>query len=107
KIAVPGTLTTAFLTLNLLFDSLRPKPRTFPAMDVLRVPIDELQNRIDAERKLNAGADKPIPFEFGLVPFDEIIPAVASGKYDAGLIIHEGQLTFQNQGLHLVVDLGV
>jgi len=41
------------------------------------------------------------------VPFDEIIPAVAAGKYDAGLIIHEGQLTFQNQGLHLAVDLGV
>ena len=30
-----------------------------------------------------------------------------AGKFDAGLIIHEGQLTFQNQGLHLVVDLGV
>src|ERR671910_679790 len=28
-------------------------------------------------------------------------------RYDAGLIIHEGQLTYQNQGLHLVVDLGV
>jgi 1,4-dihydroxy-6-naphthoate synthase len=32
---------------------------------------------------------------------------VASGQFEAGLIIHEGQLTFQNQGLHLVVDLGV
>jgi 1,4-dihydroxy-6-naphthoate synthase len=42
-----------------------------------------------------------------IIPFDEIIDAVAAGKYDAGLIIHEGQLTFQNQGLHLVVDLGV
>ena len=42
-----------------------------------------------------------------MIPFDEIIPAVAAGEYDAGLIIHEGQLTFQNQGLHLVVDLGV
>ena len=41
------------------------------------------------------------------MPFDQIIAAVAAGKYDAGLIIHEGQLTFQNQGLHLVVDLGV
>src|SRR5213075_1317174 len=36
-----------------------------------------------------------------------ILDAVAAGKYDAGLIIHEGQLTFQNQGLKLVVDLGV
>ena len=44
---------------------------------------------------------------FDSIPFDEIIPALAAGKYDAGLIIHEGQLTFQNQGLHLVVDLGV
>jgi 1,4-dihydroxy-6-naphthoate synthase len=42
-----------------------------------------------------------------VVPFDQIIGVVAAGKYDAGLIIHEGQLTFQNQGLHLVVDLGV
>ena len=68
KIAVPGTLTTAFLTLKLLM------------------------------RK---------EFAFEVLPFDHIIPAVASGKFDAGLIIHEGQLTFQNQGLHLVVDLGV
>jgi 1,4-dihydroxy-6-naphthoate synthase len=68
KIAVPGTMTTAFLTLRLLL---------------------------------------PGGFEYEVVPFDQIIGAVASGKYDAGLIIHEGQLTFQNQGLHLVVDLGV
>jgi 5,8-dihydroxy-2-naphthoate synthase len=68
KIAVPGTLTTAFLTLRLLL---------------------------------------PEGFEYEVIPFDEIIPAVESGKFDAGLIIHEGQLTFQNQGLHLVVDLGV
>ena len=46
-------------------------------------------------------------FSFEVLPFDQIIPAVASGRFDAGLIIHEGQLTFQNQGLHLVVDLGV
>jgi 1,4-dihydroxy-6-naphthoate synthase len=72
-VAVPGTLTTAFLTLTLLFESIGRK-------DALRYEV---------------------------VPFDEIIPAVAAGKYDAGLIIHEGQLTFQNQGLHLVTDLGV
>ena len=42
-----------------------------------------------------------------VMPFDQILDAVAAGKFDAGLIIHEGQLTFQNQGLHLVVDLGV
>lgn len=72
-VAVPGTLTTAFLTLTLLYESLGRK-------DALRYEV---------------------------VPFDEIIPAVAAGKYEAGLIIHEGQLTFRNQGLHLVTDLGV
>jgi 1,4-dihydroxy-6-naphthoate synthase len=68
KIAVPGTLTTAFLTLRMLL---------------------------------------PEGFAYDVLPFDEIIAAVAEGKYEAGLIIHEGQLTFHNQGLHLVVDLGV
>jgi len=68
NIAVPGTMTTAFLTLRLLL---------------------------------------PGEIKFEVIPFDEIIPAVAAGKFDAGLIIHEGQLTFQNQGLHLIVDLGV
>ncbi|HXD88716.1 MAG TPA: MqnA/MqnD/SBP family protein [Urbifossiella sp.] len=106
KIAVPGTLTTAFLTLKLLFDSLRTKIRPGHSMDVLRVPIDDLQNQIDAERRSNEVFEESPP-NYGIVPFDEIIPAVASGEYDAGLIIHEGQLTFQNQGLHLVVDLGV
>ncbi|HEX4607833.1 MAG TPA: MqnA/MqnD/SBP family protein [Urbifossiella sp.] len=72
-IAVPGTLTTAFLTLKLLFESI--------------------------------GAADRLKFE--VIPFDEIIPALVAGRYEAGLIIHEGQLTFQNQGLHLAVDLGV
>lgn len=47
------------------------------------------------------------PPNYEVLPFDQIIDAVAQSKYDAGLIIHEGQLTFQNQGLHLVTDLGV
>jgi 1,4-dihydroxy-6-naphthoate synthase len=68
RIAVPGTLTTAFLSLSLLLGS---------------------------------------KFKYEVVPFDEILNAVEQGKVDAGLIIHEGQLTFQNQGLKLVVDLGV
>jgi 1,4-dihydroxy-6-naphthoate synthase len=68
RIAVPGTMTTAFLTLRLLF---------------------------------------PGGFTYEVVPFDQIIAAIAEGRFDAGLIIHEGQLTFQNQGLHQVVDLGV
>jgi len=77
KIAVPGTLTTAFLALRLLMHS----------------PV--------------AGAPGLCGFEYEVIPFDEILPAVAAGRYEAGLIIHEGQLTFQNQGLQLVVDLGV
>ena len=51
-------------------------------------------------------------FEHVLVPFDEVIPAVAAGEYkgepiDAGLLIHEGQLTYGDQDLKLIVDLGV
>lgn len=51
-------------------------------------------------------------FDYVLVPFDEIIPAVNKGEYkgqklDAGLIIHEGQLTYADSDLKLIVDLGV
>ena len=42
-----------------------------------------------------------------VVPFDQIIPAILAGTYDAGLIIHEGQLTYASSGLYKVVDLGV
>jgi len=41
-----------------------------------------------------------------VVPFDQIIDEVVAGRYEAGLVIHEGQLTFGDAGLHLVVDLG-
>lgn len=41
-----------------------------------------------------------------VIPFDEIMDAVKVGKVDAGLIIHEGQLTWESEGLHLVADLG-
>ncbi|MCL2004976.1 MAG: ABC transporter substrate-binding protein [Planctomycetaceae bacterium] len=41
------------------------------------------------------------------VPFDQITEAVQSGQYDAGLIIHEGQLTYKQEGLKLIADLGV
>ena len=47
------------------------------------------------------------PYDYGLVEFDQIPDAVASGEYDAGVLIHEGQLTFQEQGLVLLQDLGV
>lgn len=46
------------------------------------------------------------PFEHVVVPFDKIMDAVHAGEVDAGLIIHEGQLTHQAEGLHTVVDLG-
>ena len=67
RIAVPGTLTTAYLTLKLFYPE----------------------------------------FETVTVPFDKIIPAVVSGEFDAGLIIHEGQLTYANDGLVKLLDLGV
>lgn len=67
-LAIPGTMTTAFLTLNLLL-----------------------------------GAGK---FQYKVMAFDTILEAVAAGQVDAGLIIHEGQLTYRDNGLHLVVDLG-
>ena len=66
KIAVPGTLTTAYLTLKLF------------APDIETVTVD----------------------------FDKIIPAVVSGEFDAGLIIHEGQLTYGRDGLTKILDLG-
>ena len=40
-----------------------------------------------------------------VVPFDEILPKVANGEFDAGLIIHEGQLTWESEGVYLVLDL--
>jgi len=40
------------------------------------------------------------------VPFDEILPGVISGKHDVGVIIHEGQLTWEDEGGHVVLDLG-
>lgn len=82
-IAVPGTLTTAFLALNLCLGG---KPVTSPRAD---------------HTHGDAGT-----FKYEVHPFDEILNLVEAGKVDAGLIIHEGQLTYGDQGLHLVVDLG-
>ena len=44
--------------------------------------------------------------ETEVVPFDQIIPQILEGKKQAGLIIHEGQLTYEKSGLHQIVDLG-
>ena len=67
KIAIPGTLTTAYLALK-IFN---------PAIETVTIP------------------------------FDRIIPEIVAGNCDAGLIIHEGQLTYEASGLHKVLDLGV
>jgi 1,4-dihydroxy-6-naphthoate synthase len=66
RIAIPGTLTTAYLALR-IFE---------PA------------------------------FEYVVVPFDQIQQAVLRGEADAGLLIHEGQLTYADEGLQKIVDLG-
>jgi len=67
KIAVPGTLTTAYLALKIFNPAIQTET----------------------------------------VPFDQIIPAIQAGTYDAGLIIHEGQLTYSASGLNKILDLGV
>ncbi|HET7614633.1 MAG TPA: MqnA/MqnD/SBP family protein [Gemmatimonadaceae bacterium] len=46
-------------------------------------------------------------FEPVVVPFDQIEAAVKNGDVDAGLLIHEGQLTYKDEGLHLVADMGI
>jgi 1,4-dihydroxy-6-naphthoate synthase len=83
-IAVPGTLTTAFLTLNLCLGG-RPTHHS---------PLTSHQTG-------DAGT-----FRYEVHAFDRILDVVADGEADAGLIIHEGQLTYGDRGLHLVVDLG-
>jgi 1,4-dihydroxy-6-naphthoate synthase len=78
KIAVPGTMTSAFLALQLW---------------------------LGCEKTSNIEHRTP-NFEFIVVPFDQIFQAVRSGAADVGLIIHEGQLTYQNEGLVVCEDLG-
>ncbi|MHB2020688.1 MAG: MqnA/MqnD/SBP family protein [Candidatus Xenobia bacterium] len=46
------------------------------------------------------------PCDATVVPFDQILDEVAAGRYDAGVIIHEGQLTYPQHGLQKIVDLG-
>jgi len=45
--------------------------------------------------------------DIAVVPFDEIIPRIESGEFDSGVIIHEGQLTWKEHGLNLLLDLGI
>lgn len=65
-IAVPGTLTTAYLTLRLFEPDFEPR----------------------------------------VVTFDQVLDEVTAGRVDAGLVIHEGQLSYHQSGLHRIVDLG-
>ncbi len=65
-VAIPGTLTTAFLALRLLEPDIA----------------------------------------FTVTPFDRILAAVQAGEADAGLVIHEGQLSYGERGLHKLLDLG-
>ena len=44
--------------------------------------------------------------KYEIVPFDQIIPQIKAGKYEAGLIIHEGQLTYASEGLYKIIDMG-
>ncbi len=54
--------------------------------------------------RLWAAGDPPAKIK--VVPFHDIMPAVAAGKYDAGLVIHEARFTYQRHGLHALADLG-
>ncbi|GHT25167.1 1,4-dihydroxy-6-naphtoate synthase [Planctomycetales bacterium] len=57
--------------------------------------------------KLYLAKEKRTNIEWETVPFDQIMPEVKAGHYDAGVIIHEGQLTYAREGLSLVVDFGI
>jgi 1,4-dihydroxy-6-naphthoate synthase len=73
------------------------------AADISRMKIavpGELTSAFLALRIFNA------EFQYEVVPFDKIIEAVQSGRCDAGLLIHEGQLFYESIGLHKILDLG-
>jgi len=86
-IAIPGKLTTAFLTLQLCLGQGAPRKSA---------------STIDSPPSTVANPQ----FFYDVVHFDEIPAYVRDGKADAGLLIHEGQLTYKQAGLHLVVELG-
>lgn len=86
-IAIPGVLTTAFLTLQLMIG----KGAQYDAA-----------KRASGEQKPGDAA-----FFYEVIEFDQIPAAVQQGVCDAGLLIHEGQITYKKAGLHLVVDVGV
>ena len=77
----------------------------------LKMSMDDAKTRTIAVPGLGTSAYLALRLAWGdvrvaVVPFDEILPAVVRGEYDLGLIIHEGQITWANEGLHLILDLG-
>lgn len=78
-------------------------PRAFPISEIKRKTIAVPGKLTTAYLALKLFAPG---IETEVVPFDQIIPSVLAGKYEAGLIIHEGQLTYDQSGLHRIVDLG-
>jgi len=77
----------------------------------MKIGLDEAKTRTIAVPGLGTSAYLALRLAWGdvrvaVVPFDEILPAVVRGEYDLGLIIHEGQITWANEGLHLILDLG-
>jgi 1,4-dihydroxy-6-naphthoate synthase len=93
KIAVPGTMTSAFLALQLWLGDALPRSARKPST-------------LNSD-KSRAGPQPSTFFDYVVVPFDQIFQAVRSGQADVGLIIHEGQLTYQKEGLVVCEDLGV
>jgi 1,4-dihydroxy-6-naphthoate synthase len=91
KIAVPGTMTSAFLALQLWLDL---PGALSPQTSNIQHPTSNSQGPVSH-------------FSYVVVPFDQIFQAVRSGAADVGLIIHEGQLTYQKEGLVVCEDLGV
>ncbi len=77
------------------------KPHKIDEINDLKIAIPGKRTSAFLALSIFAGT-----FEYEVVPFDQIIDNVLSRKYDAGLIIHEGQLTYEKSGLHCIVDLG-
>lgn len=83
-----------------------PKPYTREELSHKRIAVPGLLTSAFLALQLWLGK-RAEEFDFIVVPFDKIFETVRSGLADAGLIIHEGQLTYANEGLQLCVDLGI
>jgi 1,4-dihydroxy-6-naphthoate synthase len=80
------------------------KPRTADELRGATIAVPGLRTTAYLALQLMLGRDT---FRPQVTMFDRIPDEVAAGRVDAGLLIHEGQLTYARQGLHLVADLGV